>query len=133
MEVQWIEMLDSAQMHYRAARIVDGHLSAVLFIAPEHRLPPRDWLARLFAKDHLDSAERARVLAGTPGKGEEDGGPVVCSCFGVGRNTLCKAVAEQGLNTPEAIGEALEAGTNCGSCVPEIRDLISQTRRSDAA
>jgi hypothetical protein len=39
---------------------------------------------------------------------------------------LTAAIREQGLTTPEAIGAALKAGTNCGSCVPELRQLIAQ-------
>ncbi|MEZ5574354.1 MAG: (2Fe-2S)-binding protein [Candidatus Competibacteraceae bacterium] len=34
--------------------------------------------------------------------------------------------------TPEAIGGALQAGTNCGSCVPELRQLIAQRLESTA-
>ena len=73
-----------------------------------------------------------RVLAGTPGAGQEDAGQVVCSCFSVGRNTLCKAIAELGLQSPEAIGEKLQAGTNCGSCVPEICTLIAEAAKATA-
>ena len=50
---------------------------------------------------------------------------MVCSCFGVGRNTLCKAIAEDQLKTPQEVGRKLKAGTNCGSCLPEIKALIS--------
>ncbi len=127
-DAEWSEMFDSAANRYRAARIVDGRLESCIFIGPDCHLPPRDWLVQLFAKDRLDQQERLRVLAGTPGKGQEDIGPIVCSCFGVGRNTLVKAI-QAGATTPEALGERLQAGTNCGSCVPELRALIEETTR----
>ena len=85
---------------------------------------PRDWLTELFNKAQLDQAERRRVLRGTPPTGQFDAGRTVCSCFSVGINTLTRAIREQGLKTPEAIGERLRAGTNCGSCIPELRRLI---------
>jgi assimilatory nitrate reductase catalytic subunit len=44
----------------------------------------------------------------------------------VGLNTLTTAIRERGLATPEAIGQTLKAGTGCGSCVPELRQLIAQ-------
>jgi assimilatory nitrate reductase catalytic subunit len=124
--VEWRELHDSAQANYRLARLIDGRLDAVLIVQPSLRLPPRDWLTRLFEKPRLEQAERARVLRGTPPRGEYDAGRTVCSCFSVGINTLTRAIREKGLQTPEAIGELLQAGTNCGSCIPELRHLIAE-------
>jgi assimilatory nitrate reductase catalytic subunit len=128
---QWSELFDSAQRGYRGARFVEGRLDACVFIGPDHRLPPRDWLIELFARDSVDGRDRMRVLAGTPEAGREDAGRVVCSCFSVGRNALCHAIKEQGLRSAEEIGQQLQAGTNCGSCVPELRALIAEV--ADAA
>jgi len=122
---EWRELHDSAQANYRLARLVDGRLEAVLIVQPSPRLPPRDWLTELFAKAQLDPQERSRVLRGTPPRGQMDVGRTVCSCFSVGINTLTQAIRDKGLRTPEAIGEALQAGTNCGSCIPELRRLIA--------
>jgi len=125
-EAQWSEMRDSAAGSYRAALYRDGRLEACIFIGPDARLPQRDWLIGLFGQARLDPRERARVLAGVPAPGREDAGPIVCACYGVGRNTLAKAIRERGLQSPEQIGAALQAGTNCGSCVPELRVLIAE-------
>lgn len=57
---------------------------------------------------------------------QEDAGPTVCACFGVGRNTLLKAIHEKGIRSVEEIGALLKAGTNCGSCVPEIKALLDE-------
>jgi assimilatory nitrate reductase catalytic subunit len=125
--LQWSELLDAAQHRYRAAGFLEGRLEATVFIGPDHRLPPRDWLTGLFARASLAPPERSRILAGTPRKGSgADGGPVVCSCHGVGRDTLVQAIGEHGLRTVAALGEALGAGTNCGSCIPELKALIAQ-------
>jgi assimilatory nitrate reductase catalytic subunit len=121
---EWRELSDSAQSNYRGARFVDGRLDAVLIIQPGLGLPSRDWLTALFKKDRLEPAERSRVLRGTPPNGEHDAGQIICSCFSVGINTLTAAIHDKQLRTPEAIGELLQAGTNCGSCVPELRRLI---------
>ena len=129
---EWRELYDSAQTNYRAARIIDGRLDAVIIIGADYHLPPRDWLAELFKKDKLEDAERARLLRGTPPEGEEDAGPIVCSCFSVGVNTINKAIREQHLMTPEDIGKVLSAGTNCGSCVPELRRLIAEIQTDQA-
>ena len=109
----------------RGARLIGDRLDAVLIVQPSPRLPPRDWLTELFAKEALDPVERSRVLRGTPPKGQFDAGQTVCSCFSVGINTLTQAIHNHDLRTPEEIGELLQAGTNCGSCLPELRRLIA--------
>ena len=125
---EWRELYDSTQVNYRAARIVDGRLDAVIIIGPDFRLPPRDWLVALFKKERLEDAERARLLRGTPPQGERDEGAIVCSCFSVGVNTLTDAIRDGRLTTPEEVGVVLNAGTNCGSCVPELRRLIADAQ-----
>jgi len=80
----------------------------------------------LFAKERLGEGERASLLAGRPSL-DGDTGPTVCACFGVGRRTLQKAIREHGCTTPKQLGQRLKAGTNCGSCVPELRRLIEES------
>ena len=38
---------------------------------------------------------------------------------------ICDAIAA-GANSAAAIGAKLKAGTNCGSCIPEMKRLIAQ-------
>ena len=128
-EDDWIEYHDTARNHYRAARFFDnGRLAACIFIGPDEKLPPRDWLISLFRKDELTARERETLLSGEPPRDQEDAGRIVCACFNVGEKTLLKAIRDQDLGSVEAIGEALQAGTNCGSCIPELRQLLEQAR-----
>ncbi len=121
---QWQEYSDSAQGNYRAARFIEERLESVFFITAEHELPSRNWLISLFAKNELTKAERLAVLTGIPPLGCEDVGTIVCACFNIGEKTIQKAIKEQGLKTHQEIGSCLKAGTNCGSCVPEIKALL---------
>ena len=123
---EWLEFADVGTGRYRGAMLEAGRLQACLFIAPTQELPLRSWLAGLFATQELEAVERTCLLAGRPGQGQRDNGRIVCACFGVGVNALTAAIREQSLHTPEAIGAMLKAGTNCGSCVPELRQLIAQ-------
>jgi NAD(P)H-nitrite reductase large subunit len=52
-------------------------------------------------------------------------GAIVCAYFGVGRKTIEEAV-QSGAADAQQIGERLKAGTNCGSCLPELRRIIAQ-------
>jgi assimilatory nitrate reductase catalytic subunit len=116
---QWLSYSDEAQGQHRLAALDDGRLSAVLFIGGG---PAADWLSGQFAAAELDDHTRKALLLGTaPGA---DPGPLVCACFGVGRNVITKAIDDQGLCSTDLVGAALKAGTNCGSCLPELRGLI---------
>jgi len=129
----WLEYEDRGARRHRAARLADGRLQACLFVGPTHDLPTRTWLARLFAETELDGGARASLLTARPPADQPDVGPTLCSCFGVGRNTLIQAIEHDRLTTLEAIGAALNAGTNCGSCLPELRALIDETLRQATA
>ena len=124
----WMEYADTSIGRYRAANILDGKLEYCLFIAKDlSQLPERTWLQSLFSEKTFDKIHRACLLAGkNPGK-IQDSGPIVCSCFSVGRKTLLKTINEKNITDIIQIGECLQAGTNCGSCIPEIKQLI-QTR-----
>jgi assimilatory nitrate reductase catalytic subunit len=126
----WIEMKDSAHNRYRAALLRDGHLEMVCFFDRDAAaLPPRHWLQALFEQGEVSRDERVALLAGRPGKAAPDAGPIVCACFGVGKKTLEQAIA-QGAASVEALGIRLKAGTNCGSCLPELKALLAAERVS---
>jgi assimilatory nitrate reductase catalytic subunit len=120
-----VEILDPARGGMRIAVLEKNRLSAALFITRSGRLPDRDWLiGQLAAADPATSVE---LLAGRPAVPLPDRGPIVCACFDVGINTIVEAIASQRLLSVEAVGAALSAGTNCGSCKPAIRRLIGGT------
>ncbi len=121
---EWSEFLDKRAGRYRAARIVNNRLESCLFVSPDPALPSRTWLAGLFEQDILSDAARTSLLAGKPRQGDSDTGEVVCACFGVGSNTILRAIGA-GADSVAALGEQLKAGTNCGSCIPELKKLLS--------
>ncbi len=50
----------------------------------------------------------------------------ICTCTGVTRGEIIKAIKEKGLQTVEEVQEATEAGTVCGSCIPDIEDILKE-------
>ncbi len=124
-EGEWLEFSDQGAQRYRAGKIVDNKLNCIVFIASEHDLPARSWLSQLFSEQTLSDEMRMSLLAGKPGAGLPDIGPMVCACFGIGENTIKDAVECGSAKTVEEIGVLLKAGTNCGSCIPELKNLIS--------
>lgn len=118
---------DPARGIARVALFENGQLRAALFVASEPVAVVRDYLATLPGSPARD------VLIGQPPANVPNPGPVLCSCFGVGVNTIITAIEEQGLMSVEQIGFALEAGTNCGSCKPELAALLQSVTQKDAA
>jgi len=123
---EWLDYFDAAAGRYRAAWLRDGRLEACFFAGPESVAAEREWLAALFAHEVLSPNDRMSLLAGRPPRGQAETGRTVCACFGVGENTIVDAIRTRKLATVTEIGGCLKAGTNCGSCVPELKALLAQ-------
>ncbi len=123
-EADWIEYEDRNAGVYRAAYLREDTIEACLFLSRRPDLPSRAWLAGLFAKDKIDEGDRIGLLSGQAADRAAETGPTVCSCFGVGRDTICRAIVSQQLASVAEVTSALRAGGNCGSCVPEIKKLL---------
>jgi assimilatory nitrate reductase catalytic subunit len=122
----YLDYHDPAAGSHRAAHLVNGRLAGCLFLSRRPDLPERGWLAGLFAKAVLSPPQRLALLAGRPPGVQKETGPLVCSCFAVGRETLRRAIAEHGLSDVRQVGSRVKAGTNCGSCLPEIKGLLAE-------
>jgi assimilatory nitrate reductase catalytic subunit len=115
---------------YRAASFAEDRIATCLFIGPARDAGDWDVVKSMFALDALSEDQRRMLLSGKSTDGLESRGPIVCACFGVGRTTICDAIAA-GARTASEIGVQLKAGTNCGSCVPEMKRLIAQANVAD--
>ena len=93
------EYIDRRQGIYRVAAFVDGRMDGALFTGPVDAPPQWDDL-------HFS-------------------GPVVCACFGVGVAAIRGALASSKAANTDEIGVALRAGTKCGSCLPELRSMVT--------
>ncbi len=111
---------DRGRGGFRAAFLRDGRVIAALFVAATPVAAARAHVAALLGQEPA-----ADLLAGRPGPGRPDPGAILCACFSVGVNTITAAITSGGLISVEELGRALGAGTNCGSCRPELRALIA--------
>ena len=101
-------------------------LMMAIYIAPSHeQLPSTHWLDSCF-HDMSQVPSPKWLLAGRPASGYIDPGPLVCACMSVGKNIIINAITEQGCHSAKAVGEQCQAGTNCGSCVGQINDLVAE-------
>ena len=116
-----IQLIDETKDLLCGAAFVDDRATLIWGLAP--LLPPWDLALELFSRDRLDRSERLSLMSGRSGRQVEDDGPLVCSCFSVGQKKIEAAIA-QGCRSASDIGKAIRAGSNCGSCRPEIERLI---------
>ncbi len=123
-----VSFADPARGTLRLALLDEGSLRAVLFVGPEPV-----GVSRAFVASAFGSASPAELLAGHPGGSRGDPGPTVCACFNVGARTIAAAIASGTATSVEAVGALLGAGTNCGSCRPEIGALLRAAQAPMAA
>ncbi|HZC95835.1 MAG TPA: molybdopterin-dependent oxidoreductase [Bradyrhizobium sp.] len=114
---------------YRAAAFDGDRIGTCLFIGPARDAGDWNVVKSLFAADALSNDQRRMLLSGKSSDGLASAGPIVCACFGVGRGTICDAIAA-GAHSAAEIGAKLKAGTNCGSCIPELKQLIAQADKN---
>jgi len=121
----WIEYLDYARQTFRGARFKGEALDSCIFISPINEAQlAQTWLISLFSKEFLEDSERRALLTGRPAKALPETGKIICACFNVGVKTIQTAIYAQQLRTTQEIGQCLKAGTNCGSCLPELKQLL---------
>ena len=92
-------------------------------------MPATSWLQGLLSREITSSPWQ--LLAGID-MNQPDRGKLICACFEVGEKQILAAIVD-GANSTKALGEQLNCGTNCGSCIPELNKLINETLNVDAA
>jgi assimilatory nitrate reductase catalytic subunit len=105
---------------YRAAAVVDGAVDNLIGLAPAGLPVCWDALGPLALDD--EGTPLAQVSSGAAFETDA----VVCACFGVGEQTIHDAVACGRARNVAQIGDVTRAGTNCGSCLPELRRIVAR-------
>ena len=103
---------------YRAASFIDGELDNYLCVAADSSS-----LSAL-ALTAADAADGGTLIASAPDHAIGATAPVICACFGVAVDAVRRAVACGTARTVAEVGATLRAGTNCGSCLPELKRII---------
>jgi assimilatory nitrate reductase catalytic subunit len=105
---------------YRAAAFTDGELDAYLCIVPAGT--PLNWNPQTLAP--VEQTTGAVFTLPQIDFSSGDAESVVCACFQVKESAIREAVSSGAARTVGDIGRILRAGSNCGSCLPELRALI---------
>lgn len=125
-----LRYVDARHGQRRAARLVragsDAHLEAFL-LGGDTRAEA--WIKPLL-QQRLPAQALGRQLlrpGATAPAGVSSRGKVVCSCFGVNESAITCALREASGSETERLATlqgSLRCGTNCGSCVPELKRMV---------
>jgi assimilatory nitrate reductase catalytic subunit len=119
-----VSLIDPARGILRLAHLVDGKLSSCVLLGfgMRHGLPDRAEIAAAIGRP-FDEAARQLLFAVAEAP-RQTAHRAVCACFSVSRMAIEQAMNEGRRTTIADIGLALKAGTNCGSCIPEIEEIL---------
>jgi assimilatory nitrate reductase catalytic subunit len=84
-----------------------------------------DWLKQVMQEGQFTNELRRWALAplSSPPTGQKPRGKIVCNCFDISENEIIET-CEMGADF-QTLQAKLKCGTNCGSCVPELKRLAA--------
>jgi len=116
---------DSRRDIAKRARIDGDTLVAVRLVG---ETKAAEWLAQLMIVGASAAPMRRWLLAPVtqPPVGGPTRGKVICNCFDVSEDTIIAAF--QAGDSLEQMQARTQCGTNCGSCIPELKRIATQAR-----
>ncbi|MFO1148072.1 MAG: molybdopterin-dependent oxidoreductase [Alsobacter sp.] len=120
-----IDYADAARGQRRMAAFAGDRLATVAFVYPGEadELPSWPTLRRFWTAPSLTAFDRLILLAGRDAGSASTPDRQVCACFGVSQATIETSIAA-GAHSLDALTAASKAGSNCGSCIPELKQLL---------
>ena len=90
----------------------------------------QEWLKNMMVEGAPAEAVRAWILApvASPPRGSFNRGKIVCNCLDIAESEI-RSVLATGAGLAQ-LQERLKCGTECGSCVPELKRLCAQEQDS---
>lgn len=108
-------------------RIENGRITAIRLAG---ETLAQHWLQSLWLEGRADEQLRRWLLAplsAPPGNVDTPaaGNKTLCNCKNVSQSTVCAGIS-RGLDL-QGLKQELGCGTQCGSCIPEIKRLLAAT------
>ena len=109
--------------------VEDGRVTGVRLTG---EIAARDWLKEMMAEGVEIAPLRSWVLAplSVPPSGSSSRGRIVCNCLNVSETQILAAVTRD--TDLAALQASLKCGTECGSCVPELKRMIMMGKQEAA-
>jgi len=124
-----IRYVDARRRVEKAARIEGGIVQSVCLAG---ETAAQEWLKNMMVQGASAEAVRPWVLApvSSAPRGTLDRGRVVCTCVDVADGEILREI-RRGAALPE-LQSKLGCGTQCGSCIPELKRLLEAPEKEAA-
>ncbi|THD49123.1 MAG: nitrate reductase [Bradyrhizobium sp.] len=132
-EAELASFSDPRRAVFRYAGFVQARLAACVFFGPAGAELAGAEQAKAMLGKEVAAGERIALLSGVSLGGAQAPSRTVCSCFSVSEATIRAVIIDKGLSSVAEIGATLKAGTNCGSCVPELKKILASSAFAEAS
>ncbi|MGF1726541.1 molybdopterin-dependent oxidoreductase [Photobacterium nomapromontoriensis] len=113
---------------YRVVHLNDHHIQAASVVTHAQNKLDKDYLYTLLNCPLSDLAVQA-ILTGQSSPDHQTG-RTICACKKVGVHTITQAIKTHQLNSIQGIKHCTQAGSGCGSCLPELQCLLDEANNT---
>jgi len=117
-----ILFIDKSLRYYKKCIVKDDRLVGAILIGDKSEFAE----FRSLIENKIELSERRMQLLRSGKKVEPVLGKLICSCNQVGEGNLTKLI-EDGCHTLAALCQRSGAGLGCGSCKPEVQQIIKES------
>jgi len=107
-----------------AVKLNQGRIIGLLLVGTTHQQVNIDLLAGLLGLPMNSTALSTTLEQALAGDSR-----MICSCFRVSEKQIVDAIGEQGISELSGLQSLLRCGTNCGTCVVELKKLLHKHTR----
>jgi len=107
---------------YRHAWLAQGNLKRCHIVAASLQAADYEWIEALYGQT-IDGMVGASILSGIAAP-QLMAGRQICACKNVGEKQIRQCIEDNKIDSVEQLGQLCEAGTGCGSCVPELESML---------
>jgi assimilatory nitrate reductase catalytic subunit len=120
----WLVLKDDQKNVLRIAGFIDNQLHCFFAASTDLSLKFNSRYIEEQLNKTLPIKTRFKLMSGIDSDGKGDVGDMICSCFQVGEKTIQEAIKSGRCKSVTSLGEKLKCGTNCGSCIPELKTFL---------
>lgn len=117
-----IILTDERKRYYKKCVVKDDILVGAVLMGDKNEFAE----FKALIEDRVELSDKRDELLRGGGGGEPVVGKLVCSCSQVGDGNLKKAIAD-GCTDFAELCKTTGAGLGCGSCKPEVRDILNES------
>ena len=118
-----ILFIDKSMRYYKKCIIKDDKLVGAILVGDKSEFAE----FKSLIENNIELSDKRLELLRSGKKGEPVIGPVLCTCNNVGKGNISQKI-QDGVDTLHEVCKSTGAGLGCGSCKPEIQEMIAKSK-----